>query len=120
MQLATGITLISTLLLFAQQCGKEDVSNGTPDCVQKKIEEIMSQEVWNPPAKVYSYFYEGRRVYFVPQHCCDFPSQLLDENCNEMCRPDGGFSGRGDGRCADFFDTRKSELLIWADPRGGD
>lgn len=109
--------VIITLLLFMQQCGKEDVAKGVPDCIQNKIREISAEGVRNPPAKVYSYFYNDRKVYFIPQHCCDIPSQLFDEECNLICTPDGGFSGSGDGKCKDFFSTRTQEMLIWEDAR---
>ena len=35
------------------------------------------------------------------------------------CPPDGGLSGTGDGRCADFFRERRNERIIWRDTRGG-
>ena len=31
--------------------------------------------------------------------------------------PDGGITGRGDGKCTDFFQTRTDERLWWADTR---
>jgi hypothetical protein len=112
-----NVVLISGLLLFSQQCGKEEIPKGTPECIERTIIEIAKDGVWNPPAKVYSYYYEGKKVFFVPQRCCDFPSELYDENCNIICQPDGGFSGSGDGKCPDFFTTRAGEILIWEDER---
>jgi hypothetical protein len=110
------IALVASLLFFVRQCGKDDVANA-PDCVITKISEISKEDVWNPPAKIYSYVYEGQTVYFIPQHCCDIPSELFDSDCNLICNPDGGFSGRGDGKCADFFATRTDEKLLWEDTR---
>ncbi|WP_245705946.1 DUF6970 domain-containing protein [Catalinimonas alkaloidigena] len=104
------------LLLFGG-CAAEKLERGTPACVQAKIQEILREDVWNPPAKVYRYTYRGQTVYFIPQRCCDIPSVLLDENCTPLCAPDGGFTGKGDGQCADFFETRTDEALIWEDPR---
>jgi len=112
-----SVALISTLLFLTEQCGKEEVGEGAPDCVREMIDEISQQDVWNPPAKVYSYFYDGKKVYFVPARCCDIRSELYDENCNLLCAPDGGFSGSGDGNCADFFQTRTDERLVWEDKR---
>jgi hypothetical protein len=42
----------------------------------------------------------------------DFLNMVLDEQCNYICAPDGGFSGSGDGRCKDYFYTVDCEL-IW-------
>ena len=66
----TFITLpvMIALLLFMQQCGREDMARGTPDCIQDKIRHIAAEGVRNPPAEVYRYIYNGRKVYFIPQH----------------------------------------------------
>lgn len=109
---------LCVLLFFTHQC-EEDVMKGTPPCVREKISEIAREDVRNPPAKVYSYRYEGRTVYFIPSRCCDIPSELYDENCNLLCAPDGGITGSGDGKCADFFSTRTDEHLLWEDTRPG-
>jgi hypothetical protein len=105
------------LALFFDRCERIDTPRGTPDCIEDKIREIASEEVWNPPAKIYSYWYNGQTVYFIPQRCCDIPSVLMDSNCNAVCFPDGGIGGSGDGECPDFFDTRTNEKLIWEDTR---
>lgn len=89
----------------------------TSVCIQTVIDKIKSEPVRNPPAKVYSYQYNGQRVYFIPQYCCDAFSVLMDGNCNVICAPDGGISGGGDGKCKDFFTKRTDEKLIWADAR---
>ncbi|HEU5147574.1 MAG TPA: hypothetical protein VFT90_12700 [Chryseosolibacter sp.] len=117
MNLLPNSLIILSFVAFMQQCGGEDVPKGTPDCIHKMITLIAKDDVWNPPAKVYRYIYNGKTVYYIPQRCCDIPSQLFDENCQLICSPDGGFSGGGDGRCKDFFDTRTDEKLIWEDDR---
>lgn len=89
----------------------------SPYCIDDKINEIRSGHIWNPPAKIYSYIYREQTVYYLPPRCCDIPSILYDENCNEICNPDGGFSGGGDGRCPDFFSSRTNGKLIWEDIR---
>ena len=84
-------------------------------CIQGVIDKIKSENVRNPPAKIYQYTFHGSKVYFIPQYCCDIPSTLLDENCNVVCNPDGGFTGQGDGKCIDFFKVRKNEKILWED-----
>lgn len=107
------------LLLFViiASCNNEDIPKGTPDCILTKIDQIKAEGVWNPPAKIYRYQYQGKTVYYIPSRCCDIPSVLLDENCNLICSPDGGLSGAGDGKCSDFFKERSDEKLIWEDDR---
>lgn len=117
MDLLNRFVMIAGMLAFLQKCDDDALPKGTPDCVREKISEIASEDVWNPPAKIYSYSYNGSRVYFIPQRCCDIYSQLLDENCNLICAPDGGITGTGDGQCPDFLDARKDETLVWEDQR---
>ena len=123
MNASISTLIFSALFVFTQQCGKEDISKNPegadqiPECVQAKITEISKQDVWNPPAKVYRYQFKGQDVYFIPQRCCDFPSQLFTENCELICAPDGGFSGSGDNACPDFFNTRTDGKLLWEDKR---
>jgi hypothetical protein len=93
------------VLIFG--CENEKVLRGTPECIENMINEMAADQVWNPPAKVYSYTYNGSTVYFIPQRCCDIPSSLMDDNCNYICSPDGGIGGGGNGECDDFFETRE-------------
>jgi len=109
------VNLIIILSLFS--CEKQDILKGTLGCIEIRINKIASDPVWNPPAKVYSYEYNGQPVFYFPARCCDIPSELYDENCNLLCLPDGGITGSGDGQCSDFFNTRINEELIWEDNR---
>ncbi|MBL7873139.1 MAG: hypothetical protein JNM78_16090 [Cyclobacteriaceae bacterium] len=85
--------------------------------MKNKITELKNEEVRNPPASIWQYSYQGKTVYYIPQFCCDFPSVLLNPDCSVVCSPDGGITGNGDGKCADFFSSRKNEVLIWKDNR---
>lgn len=104
-----------SIMLFS--CNKEKLPKETPQCIEDKINAIADGEVWDPSAKIYSYTYNGKTVYYFPPRCCDIPSTLYDENCNVICSPDGGINGAGDGQCTDFFTTRTNEKLIWEDNR---
>jgi len=118
----TGLLPYVLLVLVTAACQPEEVTKeavpaGPPPCIQAKIDEIAAQEVSNPPVRVYSYRYAGKKVYYFTPRCCDAASRLYDESCTLICSPDGGITGRGDGRCRDFFSTRTDEELVWADPR---
>ncbi|GGG10572.1 DUF6970 domain-containing protein [Pontibacter amylolyticus] len=81
------------------------------------IRELEQEDVANPPAKVYRYTYNGQEVYYLTSRCCDIPSRVYDTDGNLLCEPEGGITGQGDGRCADFLDARTNETLIWEDKR---
>ncbi|GAB3195086.1 hypothetical protein GCM10027293_04740 [Pontibacter aydingkolensis] len=81
------------------------------------IQEMQDAETANPPAKIYRYTYKDQEVFYLTGRCCDIPSKLYDKNGNIICEPDGGITGKGDGRCTDFFEKRSDETLIWEDKR---
>jgi hypothetical protein len=99
---------------------REGCKNSTtmiPSCVQQKINEIKTQPPWNPKATVFEYTYNGKKVYLFSSNCCDQYNMLYDENCNALCAPSGGFTGRGDRKCEDFKDKATGEKLVWKDER---
>jgi hypothetical protein len=94
-----------------------DSLSSTPLCIKTMIEKMKVEPVTNPPGKVYSYTYNNKTVYYVPAICCDFFSDLYNDSCIIIAHPDGGFTGRGDGKIKDFAEARKNEKLIWEDKR---
>jgi len=109
------VAIIAVIILLAG-CS-QSTQMGNPGWVDQLIKKIESAPVGNPPLSVWRYEYNGQVVYFVPAHCCDISSIVYDADGNFLCAPDGGITGAGDGRCADFFTQRANEQLIWKDPR---
>jgi len=49
--------------------------------------------------------YKGKEVNYKPaERCCDQMGEVRDTSGNIICHPDGGITGKGDGKCPDFFD----------------
>src|SRR5690606_11410854 len=92
----------------------DELPSNVPSCVGDLVSAIQSEPVRNPPASVWRYTYDGDTVYYIPPYCCDLPSQLFDSNCKFICSPDGGFSGKGDGKCTASLENG---VRIWKDPR---
>jgi hypothetical protein len=88
-----------------------------PACIKDLIAKMKAAAVTNPPSKIFSYSYEGKKVYYVPAVCCDNFSDLYNDSCIIIAHPDGGFTGRGDGKIKDFEEKRSNEKLIWEDKR---
>ncbi len=89
-----------------------------PAWLERRIAQLAAQPLGNPPQSVWRYVYRGRVVYYLPPQCCDQYSVLLDDQGTVIGAPDGGLTGRGDGRAADFHAVRSQGLLLWRDPRG--
>jgi hypothetical protein len=88
-----------------------------PPIVEQLIARQLAQPKKNPPGSLWHYTYRGQSVYYVPPSCCDVESELHAGDGTVLCRPDGGMTGRGDGKCPDFFEVRTDEKRLWADPR---
>ncbi len=112
------ILLLASLILMLLVAGCTQASQSSnPAWVNKLIQKFEADPVGNPPLSITSYTYNSQPVYFVPAHCCDIPSVVYDATGNLLCSPDGGLSGKGDGKCPDFFTQRTNEQLIWQDSR---
>ena len=109
-------TFLSAVFLNAKTCTKEQAAT-VPACIQQLITEYANRPLQNPSAEFYEYDYKGSKVYYMKPPCCDQMSKLYDANCNLLGSPDGGITGKGDGKVPDFYTERKNEKLIWKDPR---
>ena len=91
--------------------------SGHPAWVDDLIRTYTDAPVGNPPQSIWQYAYNGSIVYYVPPQCCDQYSDLYDFFGKIIAHPDGGITGTGDGRAADFMAKRTNEVLIWKDDR---
>ncbi len=88
-----------------------------PTCIKNKIDSFKLKEPHERPQRVLEYIYKRKKVYLVVLPCCDFFNEVYDDTCNYLGAPDGGFTGKGDGKIPDFYEEAKSEKLIWGTPK---
>lgn len=84
-----------------------------PTCIKNKIDSFKLKEVHEQPQSVVEYMYKGKKVYYVVMPCCDFFNEVYDEHCNYLGAPNGGFTGKGDGKIPDFDEVAKPGKTIW-------
>lgn len=114
-------------VMMSQYCKRKSIQEGAtpnpetriavPDCIVQRIDSIRKEPKWNPPAEVNEYIYNGKTVYLFSSPCCDFFNPVYGADCNYVCAPSGGFTGRGDGKCPGFDSTAKFVRLVWKDER---
>jgi hypothetical protein len=107
--------ILAITSLGRMSCNKNNPA--LPACIEQKIKEIKAQPRWNPPAEVSEYLYENKTVYLFSSNCCDQYNMVYDRGCNVVCAPSGGYTGKGDMKCEDFFAKAKLIKLIWKDER---
>lgn len=92
---------------------KTETTVTLPRCIKNKIDSFKFKAVHEQPGKVVEYMYKGKRVYYIEMPCCDFFNEVYDDKCNFLGSPDGGFTGKGDGKLPDFYKKVTGEKLIW-------
>lgn len=97
-------------LLSASDCSKK---NELPSCVQRVIDDAVRNEPSGVPVKIDEYLYNGKRVFLFTAPCCDQYNTVYDENCNAVCAPTGGITGKGDGNCTDFTTAATHVREVW-------
>lgn len=112
------LVALSIAAVSAKECTKSKaVATGVPSCIQQKIDTIKAQPKWNPPAQVIEYKYGGKTVYLFSANCCDQYNVVYDSNCNYVCAPSGGMTGKGDRKCAGFDSSATLVRVVWKDER---
>jgi len=104
---------IVIVLLDAKSCEKKENSE-IPICIQQMISDYQNRSTKSPSGKFMEYDYRGKNVYLFEPPCCDQISKVYDNNCNLICSA-GGFTGKVDSICQDFYKNRTNEKLIWED-----
>ena len=104
--------------MFLNECSANNGSMDDPrlpQCMQERLEQLQKDLLRSPPAYVAQYKYKEQIVYYIPPAEGDQMSELYNEDCELICHPDGGITGRGDGSCPDFEKERSEEKIIWRD-----
>ncbi|MGI4761015.1 MAG: DUF6970 domain-containing protein [Janthinobacterium lividum] len=92
-------------------------STARPQWLRNRIQNILSTRKRNPIIRISRYQYQGETVYYESAPCCDQQSVLYDVEGKVLCHPEGGITGKGDGKCANFDKRKTNEQLVWQDPR---
>jgi hypothetical protein len=114
------LVLLAIPALMGETCKNKKAKgplDGIPSCIQERIDSIKNEPKWNPPAQVNEYNYNGKTAFLFSSNCCDQFDELMDSDCNYVCAPTGGITGKGDGKCQDFQKVATHVRLVWKDPR---
>jgi len=108
-----AVLIISCSLLLSCAGNKSQGISGMPPCMVTKIEEMKSDPKVNAPQSVTQYMYKGSAVFYISAGCCDQFNQVYNSDCDYLGSPDGGISGKGDGKISDFFASATNKKVVW-------
>lgn len=109
--------IVAGSLLIAGAGAVALAADELPPFVQEYIERHSVGPRENPPASIWRLVYNGAEVFYIPPPCCDRFGQVYSRHGQYLCAPDGGLTGKGDGRCPDFRSESSEGVLIWRDTR---
>lgn len=107
-----NILLFIGLFSLATACRQLDIAEGTPECIQKKIENFKP-ETCEDGANVNEYAFQGKLVYTFEHGTCgsDMTTEVTDANCTTLGHL-GGIAGNTTINGEDFGDA-KFMRTIW-------
>ena len=109
--------IITLFLLNSKSCLEDNLPKGTPNCIKDEIKKAIRAEVQTPPMQIHSFDYHAEKVFLINSPCCDQFDYIYNSNCEKICAPYGGITGKGDNRCPDFGEKATNKMLVWKDER---
>ncbi len=102
-----SILLITIALMVGTiSCQEPESPQGLPACLERYVEEHQSISVNKGQ-------YKGEAYYVVNPDCCDMFVELLNDRCEYICAPSGGFTGSGDGTCPAWVQDWEATEEVW-------
>ncbi len=84
-----------------------------PPRMISKLDSIRSNTTDNQPTSVIQYSYRGAAVFYFSAGCCDQFNPVYNSDCEYLGSPDGGITGKGDGKLKDFFQEVTNYKVVW-------
>ncbi len=107
------IVSFSFLIFSCNSSKKLAASSEISFCLREKIQKMTVDISEGTPLSITQFTYHGQIVYYMVAPCCDKFNIVFDSVCNVMGYPDGGFTGRGDGKMLDFAKEATEPKVIW-------
>ena len=113
-----SIVVFAVISSLASTCNEEKSESAESNsCLETLKAQLLELPAQLPALAIWEYSYQGSLVYLVPAPCCDHFNPLYNLNCEVICHPDGGITGKGDGKCKDLRRTATGKKLVWKDVR---
>ena len=115
----TGLLLGLLFMAACQSHGNPTSTESTapiPAWLQQRLAEYERMDAAARPVAVRSWVDQGRTFYYIVAGCCDRFNEVYDQNGRYVCAPDGGYTGRGDGKCVGL-NQRQSMQSVWPQTR---
>jgi len=109
--ISTTIFILSLLACSASKRA-QDIPE-MPACLAAKIKAMASDPQEGSPLSINRFTYHQQTVYYMVSPCCDKYNVVYDSVCHILGYPDGGITGRGDGKMQDFEKEATDKKVIW-------
>ena len=111
-----GLALATFLLIQCDKTTETSTALEKPSWVSIQIIQYQNERMQNPPREIWEYDTLGHSLFKITSPCCDGFDSLFNGNGDFVCAL-GGFTGKGDGKCADAIQSETGIKLVWRDKR---
>lgn len=111
------LVLVLLASVFSCRTSKPSDEQQSSTWLEGFIDQKKQEAPVNPPTKITAYLYQSDTVYHVTAPCCDQFSTLYTQSGETLCHPDGGITGKGDGKCPTFRSEAVKLFVVWQDER---
>lgn len=106
------LRILIAVIICNPGCHGIDLPEGTPDCLNEKIKDFKKEKSCDDK-RVDEYTFQGMTVFLFGRNCCcDFASDVLDNECNVLGYL-GGIAGMTDINGANFYQNSTYVRAIW-------
>lgn len=114
-RLANISGLSAALCLSLAACAFND-DDKLPEWLATQIAQYEAGPAEGVPMEIWKISYKGKPAFYIRSACCDALNPLLNYKGEEICSPDGGFTGHGSGICPVTSDFDSPAEFLWSHP----
>ena len=107
-RILVALLMVSGLMMGS--CKKADAPDDISNAIRNLVQELK-------PTSVDEYLYNSEKVYHFDTWSGPDDYTCLYSSDGELMAYFGGYTGNGDGRCTDFFETAVRLRTIYSDGR---
>lgn len=113
---SVGASVFAILLSSCAAQPKSETASSDPVASSSFGRSFPTLDLSRVSGNVVRHFIGGQIYYYVRSPCCDFHNFLFASDGSYLCAPDGGFTGRGDGKCPKGLWAKRSDGVVVSNP----
>jgi hypothetical protein len=115
-QILYSVTLMLAVATSAVAQSEVKAKVKLPTWLKAKIATIEATPKFAEATVIWKLQYKDEDAYLFVAPCCDQFNTLYSATGVLLCSPNGGITGRGDGKCPDAITPKTKYVVVWRMP----